>query len=186
MDGANILTNTHKSHSYHNQYGHHMIRTLVCLASLVISCISPGSIVVGHEVNHNNITITHAWARASMSAQARNGVSYMTLHNGGARDDRLISVSTFVADKAELHAHEMNNNVMKMKHIEAILIPAGGTVKLEPGGVHIMLLGLRTPLQNGRTFPMTLQFESSGEVDLEVVIESGTSRGSEVHKIHKK
>ena len=186
MDGEDVLKDIHKNYFHHQLYGHLMIRTFICLAALIISHISTGTIVVGHEVNHNNITISHAWARASPSVQAKNGVSYMTLHNGGASIDRLIGVSTFIADRAELHAHEMKNNVMKMRHIKAIDIPAGGTVELKPGGLHVMLFGLRTPLQKGRKFPMVLQFESAGEVDLEVVIESVASRGSDPHKTHKK
>ncbi|MBH63112.1 MAG: hypothetical protein CL569_11840 [Alphaproteobacteria bacterium] len=164
-----------------------MIRTLVFLSALIASHFSTGSIVSAHDVKHGDITISHPWARASLSAKVKNGVSYMTLRNSGTESDRLIGVSTFVADRAELHAHEMKNNVMKMKHIEAIEIPAGGEVELKPGGLHVMLFGLRTPLQKSRTFPMTLEFESAGEVDLEVVIEAGASRGEGAnHKMHKK
>ena len=66
---------------------------------------------------------------------------------------------------------------MKMRQVDAIEVPAGQMVEIKPGGFHIMLMGLRTPLKKGLTFPMTLKFEIAGEVNVEVVIVSGTAGG---------
>ncbi len=164
-----------------------MSRSLLLAVLILTVCSVQSPASLGHEITAGDIRITHPWARASLSLKARNGVSYITVYNSGSRTDRLIGASTYIADRAELHTHEMKGDVMKMRPVEAVEIPAGGTVEFEPGGLHIMLLGLRTPLRKGMTFPMTLEFESAGDVDVDVVIEAGTARrGGTGHDGHQK
>lgn len=162
-----------------------MNRTLVFAAALLAAHVMSGLGARGHDITSGDIKISHPWARPSLAAKVRNGVSYMTIHNSGTGSDRLIGVSTHIADRAELHAHEMKGDVMKMRALDAIDIPAGGMVEFKPGGLHIMLFGLKTPLKKGLSFPMRVKFESAGEVDLMVVIEAGTSGGGrEDHRKH--
>ena len=164
---------------------HFMFRTLVFAATLLATHVLVGSGAHGHDITSGDIKISHPWARASLAAKVRNGATYMTVHNLGTRSDRLLGVTTHIADRAELHAHEMKGNVMKMRPLDAIDVPAGGMIELKPGGLHIMLFGLKTPLRKGLSFPMRLKFEAAGEVDLLVVIEAGTSSGSrEGHRKH--
>ncbi len=157
-----------------------MNRILLPAALVLAVCSAQAPAALAHEATAGDIGIAHPWARASLSLEARNGAAYLTVRNAGSRTDRLIGASTHVADRAELHAHETENDVMKMRPVGAVEIPPGGTVALEPGGLHVMLLGLRTPLAKGMTFPMTLRFESAGEVDVEVTIESATARARDV------
>ena len=161
-----------------------MNRTLVFAAVLLAAHVMSGPDARGHDITSGDIKISHPWARASLAAKVRNGVSYMSIHNSGAGSDRLIGVSTQIADRAELHAHDMKGDVMKMRPLDAIDVPAGGMVEFKPGGLHIMLFGLKTPLKKGHSFPMRLKFESAGDVDLMVVIEAGTSAGG--HENHRK
>ena len=71
----------------------------------------------------------------------------------------------------QIHMTEMTNGVMSMKEVEGgIEIPAGGTIQLEPGGNHVMLMGLKAPLVEGETLPLTLVFEKAGKVDVDVPV----------------
>ena len=85
--------------------------------------------------------------------------------------DRLTAASSPVAKKVELHTMSMEGAVMRMRPLAAIDIPAGQTVTLSPGGMHIMLLGLTQPLHQGQSFPLTLSFEHAGPLQVTVAIE---------------
>jgi len=95
---------------------------------------------------------------------------YMTLRNDGAGADRLLEVSSDVAREVQLHTSEMNNNVMRMRRVEAIDVPAGATVALEPGGYHLMLLDLKRDLAAGETVKLTLRFERAGTVEVDAPV----------------
>ena len=96
--------------------------------------------------------------------------------NAGAAD-RLVAASGDVAERIELHTHTMDGNIMKMRRVDAVEVPANGSVALQPGGFHIMLIGLKKPLQEGGSFPLTLTFEKAGTVDVEVAVEGVGSMG---------
>ena len=117
------------------------------------------------------VDIEHPWARATASS-ARNGAAYMVLSTHGPDGDRLLSASSPAADKAELHTHQMDNGVMKMRQVDAIEVAPGSPTALQPGGLHVMLFGLKQPLAQGKTFPLTLTFEKAGSVTVEVNVES--------------
>jgi len=108
------------------------------------------------------IRIDQAWARATPGG-AKTGAIYLTLTNTGNAPDTLIAVNTDAADKAELHEMKMQNNIMEMRPIPAITIAPGQSVTLAPNGYHIMLVGLKAPLKEGETVPLTLTFEHAGK-----------------------
>jgi copper(I)-binding protein len=107
-----------------------------------------------------------AWARPTVAGQSGGG-GFLTI-TGGATGDRLLSASAGVAKMVELHTMEMDGNVMRMRQIDAIDVPAGQAVELKPGGRHIMFMGLTQTLKSGAHFPMTLRFEKAGEVKVDV------------------
>lgn len=107
------------------------------------------------------LEIQAPWARAT-PGQAQNGVVYLAIVS--PTTDRLTAASSPVAKKAELHTMSMEGGVMRMRPLAAMDIPAGQTVALSPGGVHIMLLGLTRPLREGESFPLTLSFEGPGVI----------------------
>jgi hypothetical protein len=76
-----------------------------------------------------------------------------------------------VADRAELHESDMQDGVMRMRAVEAVEVPAHGQAALEPGGLHVMLIGLKAPLEEGGSFALTLVFENAGEVEVVTTIE---------------
>jgi len=100
-----------------------------------------------------------------------NGAAYLTLANDGDGDDRLIAVDTDAASDVELHESTLEGGVMSMRPVDGIDVPAGGQVRLEPGGLHVMLLDVDPDLEVGDTVPLTLTFDASGEqtVEAEVV-----------------
>ena len=120
------------------------------------------------------LEVSNAWARAT-PAKAENGIAFLTIRS--PTPDRLISVSSPVAKKAELNTMEMAGMVMKMRPIASLDIPAGQPVTLKPGGDHVMLLGLNGPLREGQSFPLTLTFEKAGTRDVTVVVEKPGASG---------
>ena len=112
--------------------------------------------------------IEAAWARPTVAGQAGGG-GFLKI-TGGAAADRLVSGNAGVAKAVELHTMEMDGNVMRMRQIDAIEVPAGQTIELKPGGRHIMFVGLTKTLKNGDHFPLTLRFEKAGEVRVDVKV----------------
>ncbi len=123
-----------------------------------------------HSFKLGAIDIGHPHARATAPGQPSGG-GYLTLSNAGA-NDRLLSVSANVSKSVELHSMSMEGDVMRMRQVEAIELPAGKAVELKPGGLHIMFIGLKAPLKQGDTFPLKLKFEKAGEVTVQVNVEA--------------
>ena len=122
------------------------------------------------------LTVEAPWARASAGA-AKAGAAYLRIANAGAEGDRLIGVSAPVAERVELHTHSMSDGVMRMRKVDAVPVPGGGSAELKPGGHHVMLIGLRAPLKKGETFPLTLTFDKAGTITVNVAVGSIAARG---------
>lgn len=112
------------------------------------------------------VTVSNAWARGTVPAQTASGV-FMTLHAHAAA--RLVGVATPAAATAELHEMKMENNVMRMRAVDGIELPAMKDVELKPGGYHVMLSGLKAPLKAGEVVPVTLTIEQGGKRTEQVV-----------------
>jgi len=121
------------------------------------------------EYKAGTLVIGNPWARASITS---NGVVYFSVTNNGQVADRLTGASTAAAKSAELHANQMENGVMRMRPLEALEIAPGEPAVLQPGGNHIMLIGLTHPLKKGERFSMTLTFERAGQVKIDVTVET--------------
>jgi hypothetical protein len=103
---------------------------------------------------------------------APTGAAYMMIRNDGAAPDRLVGARSPAAELVELHAHREEDGVMRMRPVEGGLdLPAGSTLPLERGGAHVMLMGLTDPLEDGEVIPITLIFETAGEVAVEVPVD---------------
>jgi len=102
------------------------------------------------------VTVKDPWVRATVAQQKATG-AFMQLT--AAKDTRLVSVSTSLTAMAEVHEMAMDNNVMKMRQIPALDLPAGKAVELRPGGYHLMLMDLKQQVKAGDTVPLTLVFE---------------------------
>ena len=120
------------------------------------------------------LEVSNAWARAT-PAKAENGIAFLTIRS--STPDRLLSVSSPVAKKAELHTMEMSGMVMKMRSLASLDIPAGQPVILKPSAEHIMLMDLNGPLREGQPCPLTLTFEKAGTRTVTVAVEKPGASG---------
>jgi hypothetical protein len=139
-----------------------MVFGMCALAAVVLTQVSldlrQTGVAHAENLEFPEIVALGPYARV-MGKMARTGAVYMTLV-GSNQDVRIVSASSPVAEQVELHDHIMNDGIMQMREIEAITVPAGANVELEPGGLHVMLLGLTQELSEGETFPLTLNFDS--------------------------
>ncbi len=128
-------------------------RKLLLLSGLAFSLIANAAT--------DTIAITQAWARATAPGQDV-GAAYMVLQS--PVDATLLEVSSPAADSIEIHKMSMDHGIMKMRMLESLPLPAGKWVKLEPGGFHLMLFDLKTPLKAGMQLSLTMKFkEKSGK-----------------------
>ena len=143
------------------------------------------------DVKAGDLVITQGWSRATPGG-ARTGGGFLTIENKGSAPDKLVSASADAAGKIEVHEMAMNDGVMKMRPVEGgLTIDPGKTVKLAPGGLHLMMTDLKNPLKQGDKLPVTLQFEKAGKVqitlDVQAVGAPGPSggMGGEMKKMDK-
>lgn len=139
---------------------------LTALAAATVLAIVPAR---AHDYTFGALTVIQPWARATVGT-ARPGAVYVTLANRGIAADRLIGAESAASAQAELHRSTLAGGVMRMERVEAIEVPARGAVKIEPGGYHIMLIGLKAPLTAGVDLPLTLIFEKAGRLAVEAKI----------------
>ncbi len=112
------------------------------------------------------VAVEAPWARPTVQGQ-QGGGGFLVLRNSGKAADRLLSGSTPVAERFELHTMSMKGDVMEMRQVEGIDLPPGQEVELKPGGLHVMFIGLKTPLKIGDKVPVTLTFEKAGPMTVQ-------------------
>ena len=118
------------------------------------------------DVTAGDLTIRDAWTRAT-APSAKVGGGYLTIINKGQDADRLVDVESTVSERGEIHEMVVKDGVMSMsKMADGLPVPAGETVTLEPGGLHVMFIDLKTPLKEGETVTARLTFEKAGSVDV--------------------
>ena len=149
-------------------------RAIVCATMLMYFLAAPA---LAEEVKAGDLVITQAWSRATPGG-AKVAGGYLTIENKGSTPDRLIGGSADVADKVQVHEMTMNNGVMTMRLLDqGLTIEPGKTVKLAPGGYHLMLLDLKSPLKRGDKVPVTLEFEKAGKVKLSFDVQGVGAQG---------
>lgn len=149
------------------------MRTLILTAALVLT--APSAFAC-ETATVGNLTIEHAWSRQTIGAD-RPGVFYVEITNAGSTDDALIGIATPAAAMPMLHETVVTDGVASMPHAMSIPVPAGQTVALSPGGYHGMLMGLTAALKEGDSFPVTLSFQTAGEVTVNVAVLSMRAEG---------
>jgi copper(I)-binding protein len=115
------------------------------------------------------IAASDAWARPTLKG-TRTGAVYLVLTNRGTAGDRLVGVSTPVAERAEVHEDVTANGVMSMKPVPELALPAGVATSIEPGRYHIMLIGMKGQLAAGDSFAITLTFASAPPLEVNVAV----------------
>lgn len=154
------------------------MRLLPRFLILALALLAAPSLALAH---HDHVEATNVWARATPPA-AKNGAAYMVLTNDTAKADRLIDAASDVAERVEIHTHLMENNVMRMRRIDGVDVEPGTPVVFQPGGLHIMLIGLKQPLVAGTSFELTLVYRDAGPVKVTAeVMPAGADGGKMGH-----
>jgi hypothetical protein len=124
---------------------------------------------VSQTVSTSAIKIENAYTRATMPGQQVAG-GFMKIENKGNSTDQLLSANSPIAGEVQLHEMAMEGNVMKMRQVKDIAVPAGGAVELKPGGLHLMFMNIKAPLSAGETVPVKLKFAKAGEVEVKMPV----------------
>lgn len=146
-----------------------MFKTFSMAATCMV-CLATAALAQSGTIN-----VTDVWARAS---NVSTGAVYMTIANSGSTDDRLIATQSPVAKTVQMHTEIDDHGIMKMRPLQSIDVKANGKATLAPGGMHLMLIGLKHRLKNGQTFPLTLTFEKAGKIDVTVAVKKAGSMGN--------
>ena len=153
------------------------IRRAACAALIAVASVGAHA----HGGRAGDVEITHPFATPTPPG-AVNGAAYIaTLENIGKQPDRLLRVSTPIAQRAEIHTMAVDaGGVMRMREADAIPLAPGAPVKMRPGdGYHFMLMGLKHPLKEGDSFPLMMEFERGGKAEVKVVVQVPRPRAGE-------
>ena len=149
--------------------------TSLVFASLIAGVFATSS--RAEDVKAGDLVISQAWTRATPGG-AKTGGGFVTIENKGSAPDKLIGASADGAGKIEVHEMTTDNGVMKMRPVEGgLAIEPGKTVKLAPGGYHLMMMDLKSPLKQGDKMPLTLEFEKAGKVAVSLDVEGVGAKG---------
>lgn len=146
-----------------------MLKSSVLLAALLLPVLGAAN---AEDFKVGDLSVSDPWSQ-ELPPNAPTVAAYFVIHNTGDSPDRLLSVQTPVAAQAELHAHVMQGDLMKMQPVPGVDVPAKGELSFAPMAYHVMLLGLkdRSLLRDGQHFPLTLNFEKAGPVDVQVSVQ---------------
>jgi hypothetical protein len=161
--------------SNHQAWSHQTWKQTIWLLAAILSLW--GGAAAAETYTVGSIEIGNPWARATPKGASVGG-AYMTITNKGAETDRLIGVSSPVANQTEVHQMTMDKGVMSMRPVSGGLeIKPGQSVVLNPESFHLMLMGLKQPLAQGERVKATLDFAKAGKLDLEIPVESIGAQG---------
>lgn len=133
---------------------------------------SADSALVTEAQKANAVVVSDAWARET-APDAKAGGAFMTITNGTAKDDVLVSATAKFAGKVEMHESKMDNNVMVMRPLaDGIPLKAGSVTRLAPGGLHVMFMDLKGPLRAGKEVEVTLNFKTAGAQTVKLPVKS--------------
>ena len=139
-------------------------------SAIIVATLGCASFALADDYRLGPLTVSEPWARAS-AGKAKAGAAYLSIANDGLEVDRLLKAATPVAKKAAIHTHIMDGGIMKLRPVEALEVNPGEPAVLKPGGLHVMLMGLKAPLKEGETFPLTLTFEKAGTLEVQVNVQ---------------
>lgn len=145
------------------------------LNALLLVGISCSGLANAQNAKVGSVQIENAYTRATVPGQQVAG-GFMKIENKGSAD-QLISASSPVAGEVQLHEMSMEGQVMKMRQVKDIAVPAGGAVELKPGGFHLMFINIKSPLAAGETVPVRLKFAKAGEVEVKMPVNAMGAHG---------
>jgi periplasmic copper chaperone A len=149
-----------------------MRRTLSTLMASSLALLVIAAPLAAHDYTLGDLVIAHPWTRATPPGAPVAG-GYLAITNKGGAADRLVAVSFAGASNVEIHEMKMDGDVMKMAELPGgLVIEPGATVRLEPGGFHLMLMGLSAQLTKGQTIKGALTFDKAGTIAVEFAVEA--------------
>ncbi len=151
----------------------------VLIAAAALASMTAGALAEDYKVG--KVMIGAPWARVTL--QNRPAAAYMKLHNMGDAADMIVAASSPLAERVEMHTHTMKDGVMKMRQVEGIELPSKGHTELKPGGLHLMIFGLKRMVKKGEMIPITLTLKTAGEVEIKAMV--GSKAGAMDHSGHK-
>ena len=159
-----------------------MLKRILLAPALAVAIIVTGlTSAYAEHIHHGSLMISDAVMRAALPG-GKVTAAYMTITNTSTQDDALVSVAYNGAKKSEIHTMEMVNDVMKMRPVDgALTIPAGQTVRLKPGGLHLMFMGLTERPMAGDEAIISLEFEKAGPLTLTIPVEKLMSGHKKSH-----
>lgn len=154
-----------------------LIRAALALGASVLVC----TLVQAHDYRVGDVRIGHPYATPNVPGSTIGAAYIATLENTGSKPDRLLRVSTAVAGRVELHNMNVDaGGVMRMRMVDDIAVAPNSPIEMRPGqGLHFMLMELKQPLKEGDTFPMTMEFERGGKVEVKVVVQVPKARAGD-------
>ena len=155
------------------------MRTIYAALVMVLGLLGVGNAVA----ESNQIVVEKVWARATPKMAATGG-AYLTMTNRGPGEDRLLNVTSPVAEKIQFHAMAIDNGVAKMTQLSAIELHPGVPVVFKTGGIHMMLLGLRHQLKEGETVPLILTFEKADAIKVDARVLGIGATGDSGNQAH--
>ncbi len=154
------------------------LRRVVCI-SIVLALATIGSHALAQQAKSDAISITNAWTRVTPPG-AKVAAGFLTITNNGSKPETLVSATTPIAGRVEIHSMTMSNGMMKMRALdEGLEIKPGQSVTLKPGGLHLMFLDLKQSPKNGGSVAGTLNFKNLGKLDVTYAVKPLGARSFE-------
>jgi len=156
-----------------------MKHIVTSLSFVIMLAFSPlGGNAQAHETD--KITVSDVWSRTA-AVVGGNGAGFFVIENHMAEDDLLLRAEADVSNAVELHTMTMNDNIMRMRKIDSVPVPANSTVTFAPGGEHVMFIGLKAPLKEDESFPLTLVFKKAGAITVQVSVLKTAPKAAQGH-----
>jgi copper(I)-binding protein len=140
---------------------------------LLLASVAAGFLALpagAHDYAIGHLVIVHPWSRPAAAGRPV-GVAYLSITNNGRGEDVLLRASTPLAAQVQLHQTTLSAGMARMRPLDELVIAPGKTLRIEPGGIHLMLIDLQAALIAGTTVPLTLEFRVAGKITVPLKIE---------------
>jgi hypothetical protein len=151
----------------HARYAPRLIGYAILAIALLFVFVG---VATAHEYANRGVTVAHPWARATPGGVTTGG-AYLEIKTAAGKRDRLVGARSPVAGAVEIHIHVNEGGISRMRRVDTIALKPGASFVLAPGGYHLMLTDLKTPLKEGDLLKLTLVFEKAGEIEVEATVE---------------
>lgn len=135
----------------------------------LLTVVAAGLLLISTPLFASQLSVEDQYIRAT-PPNSKNSAAFMVITNADKKEIKLLSASSDIAARVELHQHIMDDGLMKMRQVEEIIIKAGGSVALQPGGYHVMFLNLKQPLEEGQSISLSLSFDNGEQLTLDVPV----------------